>query len=278
MPALHRVAHRGYSAVAPENTLPALAAAVLAGATFVEFDVRTSADGVPVVIHDRTVDRTTDGTGHVWELTCAEIGALDAGSWFSPAYAGLSIPLLSDVLDLLAPHAAGPDDSPAALHSDFRRGPAPAPAQAAGVVPNLAGPVELLLEIKPPATTDQVAAILAQVDNRGLLGRTVVQSFDPDVVRRVGEVAPEVRRGLLRHGFDAEQVAIAKDLGLDYCNPSLVAVLDDPGTVAELRENGVRVMPWTANDPQQWPALVDAGVAGLITDHAGTLTGWTNLA
>ena len=80
MPAIHRVAHRGYSAVAPENTLPALAAGVLAGATFIEFDVRTSADGVPVVIHDRTVDRTTDGTGPVWELTAEQLAALDAGS------------------------------------------------------------------------------------------------------------------------------------------------------------------------------------------------------
>jgi glycerophosphoryl diester phosphodiesterase len=258
MPALHRVAHRGYSAVAPENTLPALAAGVLAGATFVEFDVRTSADGVPVVIHDRTVDRTTDGTGYVWDLTRDQLGALDAGSWFSPAYAGLAIPLLSEVLDLLAPHAAGPDVL----------------EPAAGVVPGIAGPVELLLEIKPPATAEQVEAILAQVDGRGLLARTVVQSFDPDVVRRAADVAPGVRRGLLRHGFDAEQVAVAKELGLEYCNPSLVAVLDDPGTVAQLRENGVAVMPWTANDPRLWPALVGAGVAGLITDHTGTLTGW----
>jgi glycerophosphoryl diester phosphodiesterase len=255
MSSLHRVAHRGYSAVAPENTLPALAAGVLAGATFIEFDVRTSADGFPVVIHDRTVDRTTDGTGHVWELTVDEIAGLDAGSWFSPAYAGLTVPLLSEVLDLLAPHTAGQ----AVLEAD-------------------AGPVELLLEIKPPATTEQVEAIFAQVDDRGLLARTVVQSFDPDVVRLAGEVAPGVRRALLRHGFDDEQVTVAKELGLEFCNPSLVAVLDDPGTVAELRDNGVRVMPWTANDPEQWSALVDAGVAGLITDHTGTLTGWSGAA
>lgn len=242
MPVLHRVAHRGYSAVAPENTLPALAAGVLAGATFIEFDVRTSADGVPVVIHDRTVDRTTDGTGEVGELTRAEIVGLDAGSWFSPAYAGIGVPLLTEVLDLLEPAA---------------------------------GRVELLLEIKSPATVGQVELIFAQVGERGLLARTVVQSFDPEVVRLAGEVAPEVRRGLLRHGFDDQQVTVAKELGLDFCNPRLAAVLEDPGLVAELRENGVRVMPWTANDPQQWPALVDAGVAGLITDHTGTLTGWS---
>jgi glycerophosphoryl diester phosphodiesterase len=244
-PALHRVAHRGYSAVAPENTLAALAAGVLAGATFIEFDVRTSADGVPMVIHDRTVDRTTDGSGSVSELTRDEIAGLDAGSWFSPAYAGIGVPLLTEVLDLLEPAA---------------------------------GQVGLLMEIKAPATAEQVELIFAQVDEWGLLGRTVVQSFDPDVVRLAGEVAPEVRRGLLRHGFDDDQVTVAKDLGLDFCNPRLAAVLDDPGTVADLRDNGVQVMPWTANDPEQWPALVEAGVAGLITDHTGTLTGWTAAA
>src|SRR4051812_43743701 len=143
MAGLSNVAHRGYSAVAPENTLPALAAGVLAGASFIEFDVRTTVDGVPVVIHDRTVDRTTTGSGPVWELTWADVAALDAGSWFSPAYAGLRVPLLAEVLDLLAP----------------------------------ADSVELLIEIKPPATAGQVQTILDMVSERGLLGRTVVQSF-----------------------------------------------------------------------------------------------------
>ena len=244
MTSLHRVAHRGYSAVAPENTLPALAAAVLAGATFVEFDVRTTADGVPVVIHDRTVDRTTDGSGKVWELTLDEVAVLDAGSWFSPAYAGVRIPRLSEVLSLLQPHAA-------------------------------ADGVELLLEIKPPATLEQVKNIIGQVADAGLLGRTVVQSFDPAIVRLVGEAAPEVRRGLLRDGFDAEQAAVASELGIVYCNPSMTAVLGAPETVAELAEVGVAVMPWTANDISLWPELAEAGVAGLISDRTGELTGWT---
>jgi glycerophosphoryl diester phosphodiesterase len=244
MAALHRVAHRGYCAVAPENTLPALAAGVLAGATFIEFDVRTTADGVPVVIHDRTVDRTTDGSGKVWELTLDEIRELDAGSWFSPAYAGLRIPRLTEVLDVLRPHAVGGHG------------------------------VELLLEIKPPATLEQVKNIIGQVADAGLLGRTVVQSFDPAVVRLVEQAAPDLRRGLLRHGFDAEQVAVARELGVGYCNPSMTAVLAAPGTVAALAEAGVAVMPWTANDSAIWPALVDAGVAGIISDRTGELTGW----
>ena len=210
---LHCVAHRGYSAVAPENTLPALAAAVRGGASYVEFDVRTTADGVPVVFHDRTVDRTTDGSGHVWELTVGEVRALDAGSWFSPAYRGVRVPLLTEALDLV---------------------PTPGP--------------QLLLEIKPPADADDIKRIMDMVADRGLLDRTVVQSFDPQVVRLVREVVPEVRRGLLRLRFEADTVPLAKELDVAYLNPSVADVLGDPVTMAELAAAGIDVMPWTAND------------------------------
>jgi glycerophosphoryl diester phosphodiesterase len=254
MAGLHNVAHRGYSAVAPENTLPALAAGVLSGATFIEFDVRTTADGVPVVIHDRTVDRTTDGTGKVWELTLDEVSALDAGSWFSPAYAGTRVPRLAEVLELLRPHAVL---TPTADVTSFER-------------PR----VELLLEIKPPATLEQAKIIMGQVVDAGLLDRTVVQSFDPNIVRLVAEAAPEVRRGLLRDGFDTSQVDVARELGIVYCNPSMNAVIGSPETVTQLAEAGVAVMPWTANDVSLWPDLLKTGVVGLISDRTGELTGW----
>ena len=237
MPNVHNVAHRGYSAMAPENTLPALTAAGPAGATFVEFDVRTTADGVPVVIHDRTVDRTTNGTGAVWELTADEVRALDAGGWFSPAYAGVRVPLLAEALDLLAGS-------------------------------------RILLEIKRPATPEQVKAILALVADRGLLGRTVVQSFDPEIVRLARDAMPDAARGLLRLRFEADTVALARELDVAYCNPSVADVLGDPATVAALTGAGVAIMPWTANDRTQWPELVRAGVAGLISDRTGELTGW----
>jgi glycerophosphoryl diester phosphodiesterase len=234
---VHNVAHRGYSWVAPENTLPAFAAAVRAGATLVEFDVRTTADGVPVVIHDRTVDRTTGGSGAVWELTADEVRSLDAGSWFSPAYAGVRVPLLAEALDVLA--GAG-----------------------------------LLLEIKPPATLEQVKVIVAAVAERGLLHRTVVQSFDPQILRLVRSVAPDVPRGLLRLRFEADTVPVATSLGVAYCNPSVADVLGGLAIVAELAAAGIAIMPWTANDQAQWRPLADAGVAGLISDRTGELTGW----
>jgi len=134
--------------------------------------------------------------------------------------------------------------------------------------------VGLLLEIKPPATREQVKTILGQVADRDLLPRTVVQSFDPQIVTLAGEAAPDVRRGLLRLGFDDVTVPLAKDLGVVCCNPACGAVLGDPATVEALIGAGIDVMPWTANDIAQWPALVEAGVAGLITDRVGELTGW----
>ncbi|MBM2617744.1 hypothetical protein JIG36_19490 [Actinoplanes sp. LDG1-06] len=234
---MHNVAHRGYSWVAPENTLPAFEAAVRAGATHVEFDVRTTADDVPVVIHDRTLDRTTAGSGHVWDLPYAEVAALDAGAWFSSAYAGVRVPTLTSVLELVT------------------------------------GP-ELLLEIKPPATRPQIKTILELVTAAGVRDRTIVQSFDPEIVRLVREADPSIRRGLLRLRFEADTLALADELEVVCLNPSTADVLGDPETVASLTARGVAVMPWTANDIAEWEPLTRAGAVGLITDRVAELTGW----
>ncbi len=147
-------------------------------------------------------------------------------------------------------------------------------AEEAGVTPARAPRVELLLEIKPPTTLEQVKVIMGHVMEAGLLDRTVVQSFDPEIVQLAGEAAPDVRLGLLRHGFDDEQVRVAEELRLSFVNPNLRAVLADPPAVAALADAGVGVMPWTPNDTSLWPALVEAGVAGLINDRTGELTGW----
>lgn len=236
---LEVVAHRGYAAVAPENTLAAFAAALAAGAHWIEFDVRTTADGVPVVIHDRTVDRTTDGAGHVAEHSLDELRRRDAGAWFSPAFAGQPVPTLAEVLDLLAGR-----------------------------------PAQILLEVKRPATTEEVKAIVAEVTGRGLTGRVVLQSFGDQILRDARALVPELRRGVLREGLDADPVAVARDLGAVMYNPSVADVLGAPAVVAELAGAGVPVLPWTANEPDEWAALAATGVAGIITDRPGALVGW----
>jgi glycerophosphoryl diester phosphodiesterase len=236
----HRIAHRGYSAVAPENTLPAFAAAVRAGATQVEFDVRTTVDGVPVVIHDRTLDRTTTGTGYVWDQPAATVLSLDAGAWFSPAHEGVRVPSLAATLDLLAPSGA-----------------------------------EILLELKSPADAEQVKRIVELIADHALTDRTIIQAFNPDVVALVRDAAPHLRRGLLREGVADNTVPLAVELGVTCCNPSVDDVLASPSTVDELIAHGIEVTPWTANDMTQWPTLAATGVTGLITDRVGELTGWS---
>ena len=101
------VCHRGASLIAPENTFAAADAALDRGAHLIELDVRESADGVLYVIHDQTLDRTTDGTGPIQYLSAAEIDALDAGRWFGPAFEGQRVPRLDAYLDHLHSRGAG---------------------------------------------------------------------------------------------------------------------------------------------------------------------------
>jgi glycerophosphoryl diester phosphodiesterase len=95
---IHVCAHRGHSAAAPENTLPALEAAAAHGATVAEIDIVLTRDDRIVVLHDEILDRTTDGNGRVAALDFAEIKRLDAGAWFSPAFTGTRIPSLEEAL------------------------------------------------------------------------------------------------------------------------------------------------------------------------------------
>ncbi len=98
---VHACAHRGDRAKAPENTLPAFASAVSKGAHQIEFDVHLTRDGELVIMHDAAVDRTTDGSGAIADMTFAEIRALDAGSWFSPAFKGTQVPTLRETLEII---------------------------------------------------------------------------------------------------------------------------------------------------------------------------------
>src|SRR5215831_9399959 len=103
-PAVIPIAHRGASAYAPENTVAAFDEAVRLGAKAVEFDLRLSADGIPVVLHDETVDRTTNGTGPVSAHSRFDLLPLDAGSWMHARFAGTRIPTLDEALMAIGPH------------------------------------------------------------------------------------------------------------------------------------------------------------------------------
>ncbi|SDT82302.1 glycerophosphoryl diester phosphodiesterase [Streptomyces sp. TLI_053] len=232
-------AHRGASSAAPENTLLSDEVARRAGADWIENDVQPSRDGVPHVMHDDTVDRTTNGTGRVRDLTAAQLAALDAGARFAPAAAGARVPTLAAQLDDLRTRGGS-----------------------------------LLLEIKGPHTRDEVARIVQDVRDRGMAGRVLVQSFETDALRYTRELAPELPLGLLRASLDADPVAVARDLGLSVYNPADAALAGRPEVVAALHAAGVAVNAWTVDAPARWKALDALGVDGIITDRPAELAGW----
>lgn len=152
------IAHRGCSAVAPENTIVAFDEAIRLGCQAVEFDVRLSADGVPVVVHDDTVDRTTNGTGSVSNLTKVDLLRLDAGSWVHHRYAGSRIPTLDEALAAVAPSALP------------------------------------IIDLKQHIDLALLDSLLRRHD---ALDSCVLISHDPEIVSRVRKLGRDVQTGLL---------------------------------------------------------------------------------
>lgn len=233
------IAHRGASSAAPENTLVSDEVARRGGARWIENDVQPSRDGVPYVLHDATVDRTTDGTGPIRGLTARELDRLDAGSWFAPAFTGVRVPTL------------------AAQLADLR----------------LRGG-NMVLEIKGPHSRDQVARIVKEVRDQGMAGRVLVQSFDPEALRHTRALAPELPLALLRDTLDPDPVAVAAELGLSSYNPAFGQLAAHPGTVTKLHAAGVAVMAWTVDTADRWKTLDSLGTDAVITNRPAELAGW----
>ncbi|MFE7751310.1 glycerophosphodiester phosphodiesterase [Streptomyces sp. NPDC057428] len=198
-------------------------------------------DGVPYILHDTNVDRTTDGTGAIRSLTSTQLDALDAGSWFAPHYGGARVPTLAAQLDDLRTRGG-----------------------------------DLLLEIKGTHTKPEVATIVETIRAHGMTGRVFVQSFQVDALRYTHELAPDLPLGLLRSTLDADPVALAEELHLAAYNPEDGALSKKPSVVADLHKAGVAVMVWTVDDADRWQALESAGVDGVITNRPTELNGWNS--
>jgi len=227
------IAHRGASSVAPANTLAAFEKAVELGADGVELDVHLSADGVPVVIHDFTVDATTDGSGRVGEMTLAQLKQLDAGSYFDPAFAGERIPTLEEVLEL-------------------------------------AGERLLLnIELKGTSPCDDglEQAVAALIEQHGLGDRVLFSSFNPFSLRRVKRIAPHIPTGLLYAPglpLPLRRAWLAPLVPHEACHPEHTMV--DAHYIAWTRQHGYRVNTWTVDDPEEMRRLIRLGVDGIITN------------
>lgn len=224
-------AHRGASADAPENTLEAFAKAIEAGADGVEFDVQLSSDNHPVVIHDETLERTTNGTGAVRDHTLAELLALDA-SGGREGFAGARIPRLEEVLELIA-------GTSLRINLELKNS-----------------------EVDYPGL-EQI--VLDAVMGAGLAERAVYSSFNPDSVRRIVGLAPIADVALIYSRPPVRALRAAIRLGASAVHPDRRFV-PGAGWVERAHRRKLAVRPWVVNSPSRMRRLIGVGVDGFFTD------------
>lgn len=249
------IAHRGFSAAAPEHTFAAWDLALDAGADYLEQDLQMTADGVLVVLHDDTLDRTARGegcTGPVRERSVEQLAGCDVGSWFNerwpdrarPEFAGLRIPTFREVLERYAGRAR--------FYVETKN-----PAEAPGMEQAL---VELLDEFD----------LLASVETPP---QVIVQSFSPESLLALGQMAPRLPRvQLLSDEYDADRTvellpriaSFAQGIGPWHGNVT-------SRLVEAAAAQGLVLHPYTVNEPERMSALLAMGVDGMFTDRPDAL-------
>ncbi len=225
-----RVGHRGAKGHAPENTFASFNRGCEIGVAAVETDVHLSKDGELIVMHDHTVDRTTNGHGFIKDLTLAELKQLDAGSWFDPRFAGEQVPTLRELL------AWAVDRVPVAI--EIKNGP-----------------------IYYPGIASKVINLLREF---AMLDKAIVISFDHLVLREAKLIEPQVVTGILYVGGLVDPVAAARLAGAASLNPNWAHVT--PAMVQQAHAAGIAVSAWNPNDLPTIRMLAHMGVDSIGSD------------
>lgn len=220
--------HRGAMAAAPMNTLAAFQLAYEQAANGIELDVQLSKDGRLIVLHDFTVDETTDGQGNAADFTLAELKQLDAGSWFSPEFSGERIPTLDEVFAAFGE--------------------------------------KLLINVEIKSRFDSrdngEALVATCIRRHQMADRVIVSSFDPEVLARFKSLCPDVMLGYLY--LPTSPPELLETVYHDARHPWHDVI--DEAYMALSKAKGLFVNAWTVNDPQRAIALSRLGVNGVITD------------
>lgn len=235
------IAHRGYSARAPENTLAALDAALAAGADSVEWDVQVAACGTPVLFHDPHLGRTTNGVGPVRRRTLGQLQALDAGTWFSPDFAEERIPSLAEALERVAEKVRG-----------------------------------IYIEIKGFRELEDLDRMVRIVGDAGATDVVAFISMDWNTLERVAGRTPDVGIGYIVE--KPERFDEALERAADDARASLAVdhrfVLEDPSLVERAAAKDTEVAVWTVDDPGSADRLLEAGVRRFTTNEVERLLAW----
>ena len=228
------IAHRGYRARYPENTLIAFQAALDAGVQMIELDVVLSRDRKLVVIHDATLERTTNGKGAVGDHTLKQLKQLDAGGWFHPRFAGEQLPELSEVLDLA-------DDQ-----------------------------VLINIEIKPHAyephhPSDAVERQIAElICRRGIADRVLISSFDLSLLQHLVAIECASALGLIsRKPADKQTLEKCKQFNVVSWHPNHQILT--PEQVKTMHAHDIRVFPYNADTGEEIARVLEMAVDGVIS-------------
>ncbi len=228
------IAHRGYRAKYPENTLVAFQAALEAGVQMIELDVVLSRDRKPVVIHDATLERTTNGAGAVGDHTLAQLKQLDAGGWFHPRFAGEQLPELYEVLDL----------------ADDR--------------------VFINIEIKPHAyephhPPDAVERqIIELIDKRKVMDRVLLSSFDLSLLQHLATLKHAPALGMIsRNPADLQTLENCQQLNVVSWHPNHQILT--PEQVKTMHAHDIRVFPYNADTVEEIARVLEMQVDGVIS-------------
>lgn len=224
-------AHRGASGLAPENTLAAFQKAIEFGADYSELDVTMTKDGEIILLHDDTLERTTNDSGNVWDHTFEELRQLDAGSWFGPEFAREKLPTLDEVIDLVD------------------------------------GKMKLNIEIKVSGHEPGIAEkVVETVRDKGFTKQCIITSFDRATVERVMEIAPEITVGFIFSEEQSFDVFKAK-----WPILSVKHKLVDEDFMEKAKASGRQVHVWTVNEEKDMRRFVALGVDGIITNFPNRL-------
>lgn len=229
------IAHRGFSAIAPENTLAAFNLAIKHGANSIEFDLQLSADGVPIIFHDITLDRITQSSEKVGDKTLAELKMLDAGAWFSDRFSGEKIPTLQEAL---------------------------------GILKNV--DMFLYFDVKPHGdwSDSQVTALVNTLIVEGVKEQSVITSFNDHFLEQVRQVSPDLLIGHIVANQVDYTTQLAKSVATGDCliSSQYQVLLDHQSLIESSRKQGVDVVAWTVDSRDDWQRLVDLGVVRIVTN------------
>jgi glycerophosphoryl diester phosphodiesterase len=226
-----RIGHRGASAQAPENTLASFRRAIELGADGVELDLHRTKDGRFIVIHDDTLERTTDGSGPVDALSLEELRRLDAGSWKGREFAGERIPMLEEVIDALP--------ATATVFAELKAG-----------------------SDRAPGIEEDLARWLAA---RSAVDRVRISSFDHRALARLRRLVPALRTAALFVCLPVDPVGLARACGAQAIHPSFRYLTRD--VVDEAHRGALEVHTWTVNEPADIAAVRALGVDGIMSDY-----------